>query len=378
MYRINSKKLFMTIAIIAAVLMLSTVNVCAKDINELDSDVDTLINNLPEQAKNDMNSIGADSADISKLKDISFSSILDLIAEHFGLSSKGAVSSGAVVVAVLMLNALADSYKDTLRHSSMKEVMSVVSTLCITATLVMPVIKLISFAVATVSDASDFMLLYIPIMISILAFSGHAVSSAGYYSMMLMVCQAVSQVSSKFITPMLSAYLGISVSANITDRVNLSGLCSMMSKIIKWLIAFVMTVFSALLTIRGMITTAYDSVTTRAVRFTMSSFIPIVGTALSESYKTIQGSINLLRTGAGVFVILAILVVFLPVVTKCVVWLLSVNMCKTVAELLCVDSPVGLLSSVSSVISTVLAIVICIMAIFIISTALLITLGGSS
>ena len=152
----------------------------------------------------------------------------------------------------------------------------------------------------------------------------------------------------------------------------------MLSKVIKWLIAFTMTVFSALMTIRGMITTAYDSVTARAVRFTMSSFIPIVGAALSESYKTIQGSINLLRTGAGVFVILAILVVFLPSILRCLIWMFSLSLCKTIGEIIGVSSPISMLSSVSSVVSTVFAITVCIMSVFVISTALLITLGGGA
>lgn len=372
------KKSIITAIVALLLISLSALNVCAQDISELEKSVEDLMNSLSDEVKTDMESIGATSTDLLDLQNVSYEKVMNLILDKFSSNSVGALSSCAVVIAILILNALIDSYKSALRQSSMQEVLSVVSTLCITTTLVLPIIDLISDSILTITDASNFMLIYIPIMVAILTFSGQAVTGASYYSMMVLACQGVSQLSTKFISPLLNVYLGFCVSSSITDRVNLRSLCQMFSKVIKWLISFTMTVFSALMTIRGMITTAYDSVTARAVRFTMSSFIPIVGAALSESYKTIQGSINLLRTGAGVFVILAILVVFLPTIARCLMWLISVNICKSVGEIIGVTSPINMLSAVSSVISTVFAITVCIMSVFVISTALLITLGGGA
>lgn len=365
-------------AIIAILLCLSVISVNAEEITELENSVNSLMESLSDEVKEDMQSLGVNSVSIEDMSNVSFDSVINLIAQKLSDNSKAPLSASAVVIAILILNALFDSYTDALKQSSTKEILSVVSTLCITTTLVLPVVDLIDHCIATVTDASNFMLLYIPVMVAVLTFSGHAISGASYYSFMVMACQGVTQFSTKVISPLLNVYLGFCVSSSISDRVNLKGLCNMFSKVIKWLISFTMTVFSALMTIRGLITTAYDSVTARAVRFTMSSFIPIVGAALSESYKTIQGSINLLRTGAGVFVILAILVVFLPSVIKCIMWMFSLNLCKTIGEIIGVSSPMSMLSSVSSVVSTVFAITVCIMSIFVISTALLITLGGGS
>ncbi len=357
-------------------LFMSVVEVNAEDISELEKSVDSLMDSLSDEVKEDLASISVTSPDITQINNVSFEDILELVVSKLSNSSKAPFSASAVVIAVLLLNAMFESYTDALKHSSTKEVVSVISTLTITTTLVLPIIDLINDSIATITDASNFMLLYIPIMVAILTFSGHVVSGTSYYSFMVLACQGVSQISTKVVSPLLSVYLSFCVSSSITDRVNLRGFCRMFSKVIKWLISFTMTIFSALMTIRGMITTAYDSVTARAIRFTMSSFIPVVGAALAESYKTIQGSINLLRAGAGVFVILAIFVVFLPSVCRCMMWLLSINLCKSIGEVISVSAPINMLSSVSSVISTIFAITVCVMAVFIISTALLITLGG--
>ncbi|MBQ4129439.1 MAG: hypothetical protein IJD68_06685 [Ruminococcus sp.] len=370
---------FFRISFLAFVLVcLLSFSVNAEELNDLEDQINSLYGSLSSDVQEDLKSIGANKVDALSLSEISFEAIMNLIFDKMSQQSKGVLSSSAVVISILILNALLDSYTDALKSSQMKEVLSVVSTLCITSTLVLPVIDLISDCILTVTDASNFMLLYIPIMVAILTLSGQAVTGASYYSFMVLACQGVSQISSKFISPLLNVYLGFCVSSSISKRVHLKGFCQMFSKIIKWLVAFTMTVFSALMTIRGMITTAYDSVTARAVRFTMSSFIPIVGAALSESYKTIQGSINLLRTGAGVFVILAIAVVFIPVIVRCLLWMLSINFCKSIGEVIGVTTQLNMLSSVSSVVSTIFAITVCIMSVFIISTALLITLGGGA
>lgn len=371
-------KKFVVIVLMLLFTLMFSFSSSAKELVDIDKSVEKLKNSLSEEVQKDLKKIGAESYDVSSLDDVSLESILSLVFEKVGDEGATPLKSGVVVISILILTALLESYRDSLRHTSMQEVLAVVSTLCIVSSLAFPVINLIRTSVATITDASNFMLLYIPIMIAILSLSGHAVTGASYYSLMLMVCEGVAQLSTKFIAPMLNVYLGFCVSSSICDRVNLKSFCDMISKTIKWLISFLMTVFSALLTIKGMITTAYDSVTARAVRFTMSSFIPIVGAALSESYKTIQGSINLIRTGAGVFVILAILVVFLPTIISCVCWIFSLNLCKSVGETIGVTSPLKLLSTVSSVVSTVLAITVCIMALFIISTALLITLSGGA
>ena len=105
--------------------------------------------------------------------------------------------------------------------------------------------------------------------------------------------------------------------------------------------------------------------------------MPVVGSALSEAYKTVQSSIGLLRSGVGVFALLAVIAVFMPVVIKCLWWLLVLWLSKSAGELMGLKEPCFLLESVSSVFSVILAITLSVCAVFVISTAALFILGGS-
>ena len=367
------------------ILLLSLLFVClfsfsskAADFSDVSDDVLSLSNALSDEVKNDLEELGVTSPDVKSLSSLDFEDVMSLISSKIRENAAVPFSAAAIVVSVILLSAVLEMYRSSLRRSSMSEALGAVATLCIASAVVFPVVSLINDSVTVIKATSDLMILYFPVMIAVMAFSGHAAAGTGYFGMVMFVSEIIGQWSSKFIAPMLSLFMGISVSASITREVRLSGLRDLFSKVLKWLIAFAMTLFSAMLTIRSFITTAMDSVSARAVRFTLSSFIPIVGAAVSEAYKTIQGSLNLLRTGAGVFVIIAILVAFLPIVLRCLLWMLSMSLCRTVSDIIGTSEVSDILTSVSSVLSVLFAVTVSVISVFVISTAVLISLGSGS
>ena len=170
----------------------------------------------------------------------------------------------------------------------------------------------------------------------------------------------------------------MSIKGQVVPDIKLSGLMNSFSKTIKWLMSFVFTLFTALLTLKSVFSSSVDNVSARAVRYTMSSFIPVVGGALSEAYRTVHGSVGVLKSGVGVFVIIAVVFVFVPVIIRLIVWLITVNLCKTFAEVTSLQSPGLMLSSVSTVLSLLLSVVFCIIALFVITTALIMMIGGAA
>lgn len=341
-------------------------------------DKQSLFDSLSDEAKKSLSNLGIDSINPVLIDDLTFDKIISEIISNAANVSQNPLKSMLSVIAIMLLSSMLSGLKNSLNNGKMQQVIDVVSTLCITSALVLPISSVIIKTTNTALTASDFMLAYIPIMLVVLVSSGRAVSGSAYYSMMVMAGQAVTQISSKVVAPLLNSFLGISIAASISPNVNLSGITAYISKIIKWLLGFIMTMFTALLSFRQIITTSLDNVSTRAVRFTLTSLVPVVGSALSDAYKTIQSSVNLIKSGLGVFVIIAIFVVFLPIILECLIWVLTIGVSKSVGEILGLSQPCKVLEAVSTVITTLLAIVFCIMAVFIISTAIVLLMGGAS
>ncbi len=348
------------------------------DVLQESLNLSSLYDKLPQSAKGTLSDMGITDIGSNTLENVTVSTITNSILSAVKEQSAGVLKSFCMIVAVILIYALFDGFSHSVTGDTLREVLSVVCALCLACALVVPATEVIDTATAVISSATDFMLAFLPIMTAVLVSCGKSLSSSGYYAIMVVVAQGISQLCDKVITPFLNVFLGVSLCGTIVPQVNLSGITAFFSKTVKWLLSFSFTIFSALLTFKTLIATSIDSVSTRAVRYTVSSFIPVVGTALAEAYKTVQGSLNILKNGMGVFVIFAVSAVFLPVIIRLLLWLFSVNLCKTFAQMINLSLPVQMLSGVSTVLSVLFAVIICIMALYIISTALIITVGGST
>lgn len=375
-------KKFILIAVTFVILTtLSTTVVFADDNGDtndsgaLTFDLSELYNSLSDEVRQSLANIGLTAADGNQISALSFDSVINevksLAADNMSSPLKGLLN----ITALLLLCSILSAYKNTL-SSDVSTVLNITSTLCVTCAVAMPAISVINATSGVISASSNVMLAYIPVMAVAMASSGHPISGASYYSVMIAAGEGVGQLSSRIIVPFLNMFLGLSITSSVSPDINLSGFTAIISKLIKWLLGFAMTIFTALLSFRQLITTSLDNVSTRAVRFTLNSFIPIVGSALSDAYKTVESSIGLLKSGVGIFVIISVAFVFLPVILQCLMWILTLWIGKSTAEVLSLTGVTKLLDSITAVFSTLLAILLCIMSVYIISTALVLMIGG--
>lgn len=370
------KKVFSVILIIVVFILLSVFTVSAAE-DGITYDLSGIYSSLSDEVKQSLNNIGVDSADPQKISSLEFSSIVEEITALAGENAKSPLKGLLSVTTLLLLCSLLSAYKNSL-SSDISSALNITCALCVTCAVIVPAVSVINMTSNIISVASNLMIAYIPIMVIIMTTAGQPVSSASYYAMVLAAGEGVGQISSRVIVPLLNMFLGFSVTSSVSPEINLSGFINIISKTVKWLLGFAMTIFTAVLTFKQLITTSLDDVSTRAIRFTLNSFIPIVGSALSDAYKTVQGSVGLLKSGVGIFVIISIAFIFLPVILQTLMWLVTLWIGKASAEVLSLNQSAKLLENISVVFSTLLAIVLCIMSIYIISTAVVLIAGGGA
>lgn len=372
------KKVIAVISLCIVLILVFVVNVSAEEYTDL-SDISgaySLGDSLPEDAKEALENIGISSKDFSSVSDLSFSNVIAYMLSAIGSEAGEVFPQACWVLAILLLYSLFSGVFDSVSNPSLSSILSVVSALCIACVLLFPVTSLVDAAKDAITVSADFMLAFIPVMTGVLICSGQAASGSGYCAMMVFAAEGVGQLFSKLISPLLSCFLALGVTSSLVPDVKIGTMVGFFSKSVKWLMSFVFTLFTGLLTLKSVYSTSVDNVSSRAVRYTVSSFVPVVGGALSEAYRTVHASVGILKSGVGVFVIIAVIIVFLPVLVRLCVWIFTVNMCKCFAETTNLQSPLSMLSSISTVLSLLLSVILCVMALFIITTALIITIGG--
>lgn len=342
------------------------------------SGADALLRELTPEVKKQLKDIGVTSPSWQELNSMSFFDIFGSIMNTIQQQSVTPLNCVVKIMGVVMLVALINSVKSSLGSSTLTAVLNSVATLTVSIILIQPVCQTIEYSTTIIKLSADFMLIFIPVMAGIMLTMGQSLQAAGSYTMVMGAGTAVSQISNNILVPLLNTFLGISVVSGISQRVNLNGFCELINKVLKWVLTFTMSVFTAILTMQSIISSSADSAGVKATRFAISSFVPLVGGALSEAYQTVRGCMGMLKSGVGVFAILATGTIYLPAIISCLLWLAAINIAIALAGVFDMGDIIKLLKSVTTVINSLIAILLCCMIILIVSSAIMLMAGGVS
>ena len=330
---------------------------------------------LPDDTREMLNDIGVDGVDTDKLSSLSFNDIIQKLMELSRQSGKSPLRVSAAVCAILIITSVISGFK-TASLNSLSHVTGIVSTLCICTVLVYPVVDVITQCGLIIENSAKFMLAYVPVMAAVMISSGQPMAAASYKVLMMSAGEAVYQISANVLVPFMNIFMGLSIASAVSPRLKLNSVNDLIYRGTKWVLGFIMSIFAALLTLREIIAAAGDTAGVRAVKLAINSFVPLVGGAISDAYQTVHSCIKLLKSGVGVFAILGVAFIFIPVIVKCMLWLLAVNVCAGIGDILDLSQQSELLRSCGKVLGTLLAILFSCIVVFIISTTIILLLGG--
>ena len=191
-----------------------------------------------------------------------------------------------------------------------------------------------------------------------------------YTAFLFMACQVVSQVVAGIFVPLMGVYLAFCVVGNLAPGVDVSAVAGAIKSAVSWALGLLLTLFVGLLSLQTMVASGSDTVASKAAKFLIGSFVPVVGGALSDAFVATQGYLRLLKATVGVFGILIALMTFLPVFLQTVLWYFTVNLAGAVSEMLGVKPVASILKSSSATLGILIAVILCFALLIVISTSL--------
>lgn len=343
-----------------------------------ESGAEDLPDHLPKDTKKALGDLGVEGTDWKSIPSITPQSLFGQVISMVGGKSAGPLKAAASVVAVMLLCALLSGMKLSFGEKSMSGVIGMIGTLCVCALVIQPIVSCISNAAGVIHAAAGFLLACVPVIAGIMIAAGQPASAGSYNLLMMGAGNVISLLASHFLVPMLNIFLSLSIVSAISPVVNLGGLCSAFNKAAKWIMGFCMTLFTGLLTMHSLVANAVDTTGTRAAKFVVSSFVPVVGSALGEALYTVNGCVKMLKSGVGAFGLLAGLFIFLPVLIEGIVWVITLRFCAGIGGIFDQKEIVSLLEASVGVLETMIGIVLCCMLILTVSTVIVLIIGGGA
>ena len=334
-----------------------------------------LIGEVPEEAREPLERMGISGADWESIQGLTPEKLLNEVGAAAKTAAAGPMRSAAGIAAVILLCALVSGVDSGIRP--LGGVTSLVGTLCVCTALIFPLAECIAEAASVVDGAAVFTIACVPVLAGLMAAGGQSTAAASYGFLMLGAGNVISIAASVVIVPMLNIFLAFSLVSGISPQIRLKGVCDLFSQAVKWILGFVMTVFTAILGMQTLVTSAADAASVKTTKFVVSSVVPVVGSALGEAVTTVQGCVRLLKSGVGAFALLAGAVIFLPVLLQCLLWILTCHFCAGIGDIFSLAEIAEVLRAAAKTMGILLSVILCCMLVIAVSSVLVIIGGGS-
>ncbi len=337
------------------------------------SGAENLDSALPNEAAQALDELGISLEDSGWINKLTTKNVFSLIKDFLISGGRAPLGSGLAVVCLIILIAAFKFFSD---EKDKSPVADYVATLSVSLTALIPVYSAITAAAGAIKSGAQFMLSFVPVYGAVLLASGKPLTGASSGAVLLAAGEGVMALSSFVITPLVGSYLAVCITGSVSPLLKTSRLADLLKKTASWALGFIMTVYVGILSLQTVVNSAADNMAARTGRFLIGSFVPLVGGALSEALGTLQSSVSLLRSSIGIYGIVALIAILLPVVLELLVWRAVLLLSGSVADIFGCDSIGGLLKSADAAVGFLISLLLICSFAFIISLSVLSIIGG--
>ena len=338
--------------------------------------VDEMLDVLDDDTLALLDDLGLNEINFESLFNVSPGKVFSLLIQII----RGKVASPVKILVTLFSIVLLFSVCESLfpQGEKIKLALNTACSLVSISVRAKPIFESITRGMSAIDMTSKVMFVFVPIFVAIISLNGNPLTAASYNSLMLLAAQTVSQMSNYFIKPCVAIFFALGLSSSVSTEFNFRALAYEIKKIATIVLSFIASMFFSFLSLRGGLANASDSMGLKGVKFLLSSFIPVVGGAISEGYSSILGSLSLLKGVVGTFGICAVALINIPIITELLIWSLVLRLSSAVAGTVKLNSLTDMFKIIADVTTFINVVVILNCAVLIVSTGLLFVLKGGA
>lgn len=230
--------------------------------------------------------------------------VLALLAKSLGrlkeLGLREGLRSLGMILAAALLCALAEE------HSRGRAVVPLVGALTITAACVGPFGSMISLGTETIGSLHRYVTLLLPGMSALLTASGNP-AGAAVSGLGIVLFDLLLSLVPGLLVPLVWVLIALSAAESGLGLTQLRALRSFVQWLLVTGVKLLMWGYTAVLSLTGLVSGSLDAQKLRTLRAAVAGMVPVVGNLVSEASGSLLSAAALLRTGAGLYGMLAVL-----------------------------------------------------------------------
>lgn len=267
----------------------------------------------------------------------------------------------AFLPAICTIIAIAILYSMLCSFASKKGICDIVHFVCygaIVVILVAGVTNIIGLTSSTLSAVKGQMDAIFPILLTTLTALGGVNSVGIYQPAMGILSGMVISIFTKILLPIFIFKIIFNIISNLSSGIKFNKFADFFGSTFKWIIGIVVTIFTAFLSVQGLMAGSIDGISIKAAKYTIKGSVPIIGGFLSDGMGLIMMSSSLIKNAVGVSGLLLMLCTIILPVIKIIVFTFMVKITSAILEPIADARMSNFVNTISKSISMTLALVL--------------------
>lgn len=377
------KRIACVIIISAVFILIFSANAVGASTDEYVSEqldavgADELFDSLSQETKELFGQLGIDSVSYEQIIDVSPSTLFELLISLFTTNLKVPLGMLALIGGIMLTSAIIQSFTDSLQEKKSSDIFNLVSGFVIGISIIVPIGQCISDVSSAIQLSATFMTAFIPVFVAVIIAAGKPLAALSFNGLVFSLSELIMYISKNFILPIVSGFLGLSLVGSFSVGMKIGNIIAFSKRCVTVVMGFMSTVFVGLICMKGFVSTAADTVGTKASKFLLGNFLPVIGGAMGEAMSTVRTCLGLVKSSIGAFGMVGIMLIYVPVIISLLSWQFVLYVSQIFGDMLGVGNVVSVIKAISSTLSLLLAVLIFSTFLLIISiTVILMARGG--
>lgn len=219
------------------------------------------------------------------------------------------------IIVIAILSSLLKNMQDAFSNQGISEVAFYACYSILIVLLSKSFLVAIDVAKDVIYSITDFMAVVLPVLVTMIGLSGGVVESTMMDPIVMEAALIIPRIYTTFIIPLILIGFALQFANNLSKEHKITNLCNMVKKITLWSQGFIITVFIAILSIRGITASTLDAVAMKTTKFAIDNFVPIVGKSFSDAISSVAGySLIIKNAVSGVGLLVIVLLITYPII----------------------------------------------------------------
>ena len=253
-----------------------------------------------------------------------FSIFVELVVKYLPMLS--------LIVAIGVISNLLNGIKSKFNEKSTSGLIHLVCFLAVVVLTIGMISSISEMSVSSIKAMVSQMNAIFPILLTLMIGIGATASAGVFQPIVAIISTYVADFFTYLILPLFTMSFVFGIINNLSDNIKLDKFNSFISSLFKWCVGLVFTLFFAVFTIQGISAGTFDSLSVRTTKYTIKSYIPIMGGYLSDGMDLILSSTTLIKNAVALVGLLMIISTIISPLLEIVVFSLLLKLVSAILQ----------------------------------------------